>query len=99
MSVALLTPRRDFGAALVGKYLYVFGGRNDTGPLATVERAEVNETGGLGAFEAVSGSTFATPRSAFATARFEDWVYAIGGETSGATRLRSLERAPLAPLP
>lgn len=31
-------PRMDFVSILVGKYIYVFGGRNQTGPMSSCER-------------------------------------------------------------
>jgi hypothetical protein len=95
MSSSLTTSRFSHAAAVIGDYLYVFGGL--TGPkcgppmaLNTVERAPIMADGSLGAF-ADTGVTMATPRTDFAVVVAGNYLYAVGGGGAAA-----LEVSPIA---
>src|SRR5204862_8249504 len=79
-------------AGLLGNYVDVIGGRTNVTDLATLERARVDERGGLGAFEVVPEIGLATPRSGHTLAVYRGQLYVIGGESSG-TALASVEHA------
>src|SRR5262249_58048311 len=49
----LTVPRAGHTSAVIGDGLYVIGGRNDDGPVASVERAAIAPDGTLGAFAVV----------------------------------------------
>jgi hypothetical protein len=68
---------------VIGDQLYVLGGVN--GPLAYVdqaERATIASDGSLGAFAAVPGGTFVSPRVEVSLAVVGDYLYGFGGFTA-----------------
>ena len=94
---ALATPRSGHTMAVLGDAVYVHGGLGAGGGLGDVERAAIQADGSLGAFAALPGVALATPRFAAASALVGNYLYVIGGQTSGAigVALGSLERASL----
>src|SRR3569833_2237182 len=95
-------PRRCAKVAVIGDYLYAFGGVGGT-LLDTVERARIQRDGSLAAWEVLPGR-FRMPRYIHAMAATDHALYAIGGrpdETrplrprcARARRLRLCERRP-----
>jgi hypothetical protein len=88
----LSTASRDQGSALVGKYLYAIGGSNGSA-LQRVERAQLGANGLPGSF-ADAGVALTVPRSAPSVTIIGDFLYVIGGSSSGAG-LTTVERAPI----
>jgi len=89
-------------ALVVGEYVYVFGGRDwSTGSsLSSIERAPIDGSGNLGAFETPSHGgqpiTLVQPRQLGAALQVGNYVYLIGGQTSTIfTALDQVERAPI----
>lgn len=78
----------------IGNWLYVVGGADGTGAMASVERAPVLEGGHLGPFEAAS-VTLQVPRDDHASLIIGGWLYIFGGDRQGS--LDSIERAPIGP--
>jgi hypothetical protein len=78
--VTLRTPRSHHACALLGNYIYVFGGL-DAGhqPLASIERAPVYENGAIGDFEALGDVALPAPRASFTVAVVDERLYVIGG--------------------
>jgi hypothetical protein len=87
----LAVPRAAARAEVIGKYLYVFGGVNDFGQLASVERAVLDSNGIAAAFE-VLPITLVTPRQNFQTLVTNGHVYVLGGNYP---QLDSIEVAPV----
>ncbi|MBM3267138.1 MAG: hypothetical protein FJZ01_05755 [Candidatus Sericytochromatia bacterium] len=82
------------GIEVIGRYVYAVGGYNSqSGYMKTVERAPIDDSGNLGPFEPVAGTTLVTQRYAFATAVVGDKFYVIGG--SNGPILTSVERASI----
>jgi N-acetylneuraminic acid mutarotase len=92
--VALTEPRLGHSSIVIGSYLYVFGGRNGSGELASIERAPINENHGLGPFEHVSGKSLLAPRSHFAIAMLGEALFVIGGRNASGA-LSDVERFEL----
>ena len=91
--VALLRGRAAYDVAVIGNWLYVFGGRDGGQALASVERAAIGADGVLGAFtDAVT--TLVTPRQGASVSVIGDHVYVIGGENGGS--VASIESAEIA---
>ncbi|HEY1814520.1 MAG TPA: hypothetical protein VGG74_19340 [Kofleriaceae bacterium] len=77
--VTLVTPRINFRCAVIGAYLYAFGGVDaNNHPLASIERAAIHADGTLGAFATVT-ATLATGLDGFVNATFGNQVYEVGG--------------------
>jgi len=91
----LVTGRANATTVVLGGYVYVIGGSNASGPLASVERAQIQSDGTLGAFATVSGVALATARGDAASAIVGDSLYIIGGTGSG--KLGSIESAVIDP--
>jgi hypothetical protein len=94
-NVTLATPRREFGAAVIGDYVYVIGGIGQSGFLNSVERAPINGDGSLGDFSAVSGVTLVSARMGGTTAVTGDRLYVIGGVNGPAQLMTSVEQATI----
>lgn len=90
--VTLTAPRAGQVSAVIGSWLYILGGANDTGILNSVERAPIGADGSLGAFAAVD-APLTGARSAATAEIIGKWLYLIGG--NGVTG--SVERAPINP--
>lgn len=89
---ALLVPRISPANAVVGNALYVIGGRNNTAPVTTMERATINPDGSLSALTTVLGFAPATPRSSHTATAIADSLYLVGGDVD---ILHSVEHASL----
>jgi N-acetylneuraminic acid mutarotase len=94
--VKLTVPREGLAAAVIGNYVWVVGGKNDQGELATLERAPIYEQGLIGTFEPISGIELVTGRSGHSLAVVGNYLYVIGG-SNGGTPLNSIERFELTP--
>jgi hypothetical protein len=77
-SVALVVPRTDVTAAVVGNYLYVIGGTF----LSSVERATINLDGTIGSFDLLSNVTLAVGVAGASTQVIGNQLYVIGGAPS-----------------
>lgn len=75
----LVTARVGATTAVIGSYLYVFGGGNATTGLTSIERAPINNDGTLGAFATVAGTTLATGRINHTSFVSDAYVYHLGG--------------------
>ncbi|MGE3544878.1 MAG: hypothetical protein AB7L28_13145 [Kofleriaceae bacterium] len=90
--VSLGTERRSFGSAVIGDSIYVLGGRSLGADLDSVERAVIDEDGGLGTFAQVPIS-LASPRQTRASLIIGSSLYLFGGH--GTAALRTIERASI----
>jgi hypothetical protein len=88
----LVTPRWSHTADVIGNWLYVVGGADTEGQMASVERAPILAGGELGAFRP-AGSTLRVHRDCHASLRVGNWLYVFGGDQRGS--LDSVERAPI----
>lgn len=86
--------RRAPAAAVIGSWLYVFGGHDGATYRGTVVRAPIGADGSLGAFS--SAGALATPRAGHTATVIGRWLYVIGGHDASGT-LASIERAPIGP--
>jgi N-acetylneuraminic acid mutarotase len=94
-SVAMLsTARAGHSAAMVGGYLYVFGGVGDGGSLKLVERAPIASDGSLGGFEVVPGAAMTRARHGHTTIAAGNYLYTLGG-SDDVGRLERGEHASL----
>lgn len=92
--VTVNTARDMASFAVIGNYLYVIGGRVNTGSAVnTIERATINSDGTIGTFSTLADTT-STARHGAALYVSGTYVYLIGGGTnSGATA--TIERAAI----
>ncbi|MBM3269167.1 MAG: IPT/TIG domain-containing protein [Candidatus Sericytochromatia bacterium] len=75
---SLGTPRMRFGAAVIGDYLYVFGGTTTgSGYASTTERAAIDSAGALGRFQSVAGANLSM--SELASAIIGQYLYVYAG--------------------
>ena len=95
-NVQLNESRSGHAAAVIGNSLYVFGGRNGTTPLGSIERARLSPDGQIGDFEIISEVSLKTPRSSFTVAYTGNQLYAIGGLGASAPT-DSVERMEIYP--
>lgn len=96
-SVSLTTPRFDPTSAVIGNWLYVIGGKDATGmPLDTIERAQINDDGSLGAFGPYNGVELVKERYGAACVVADSTIYVIGGATT-TMAYASIEQATIAP--
>jgi len=91
--VTLTTARQGHTSAVIGNYLYVFGGFGGSA-LNSIERAAINTDGSLGPFMTVSGVSLAAARYGHTTTIVGNKLYIIGGAGSGGT-LRDVEQATI----
>ena len=85
-------PRWSHTSDVLGKWLYVVGGADSDGQMASVERAAILDGGDLGPFRHV-GTTLRVPRDCHASVNLGGWLYVLGGDHQGS--LDSIERAPI----
>jgi hypothetical protein len=93
--VMLGNARAYHASIVVGNYLYVLGGQDSTGALASVERSAIAADGSLGPFAATS-VTLATGRIGPTVVALAGHIYVLGGRGPAGV-LTSVERAALAP--
>jgi len=89
----LVTARWGLGTAVVGEYLYVVGGFDGAMALSGAERARIDGSGQLGAFETVPGVTLSQARNKFGLVVVGNGLHVFGGV--GGAWLNSGERAPI----
>lgn len=93
----LATARKGARIEIIGSYAYVFGGYSGSGqstatPLASIERATIDDNGLTSSFSVIS-ETLAQGRYNFLTLVTNGYIYAIGGGTSSGTDSDTMERA------
>lgn len=82
---SLVTPRANHTSVVIGKFLYVIGGKtlresNSTAEsLGTVERALINGDGTLDRFTTVSGVNLVTRRGGHTSALIDNCLFVMGG--------------------
>lgn len=86
-------------------YIYAIGGKDASGPLGTVEYAQINPDGSLGNWQ--SASSLGTPRFYLASVFVEstkapvvetyNYIYALGGTGNGTLPLNTTEKASVQP--
>ena len=91
--VTLTTARQGHTSAVIGNYLYVFGG-SGASTLNSIERATIRADGTLGSFAVVQGITLSTGRHGHTTAVVGNYVYMLGGAGNNGP-LRDVERATI----
>lgn len=91
----MTTPRAYLTAIAVQGFLYALGGYNYSGYLSSVERAAINSDGSLSAWEAVASMT--TPRWRPGAVVVGNYIYVLGGSSTGGGPLDSVERAQVNP--
>jgi hypothetical protein len=74
-----VSPRTAHAVLVVGQYLYVVGDSTNT----DIERASISPDGLLGSFAIVDGVTLVNRRAAATMVLVEQYIYALGGTTSG----------------
>lgn len=79
----MITPREGHGSAVVGDFLYVFGGLNGSTYVRTVERAPILGDGSIGPFAEQPALELSSPRQRAATLVTADGVYLLGGYYAG----------------
>ncbi|MBM3269144.1 MAG: hypothetical protein FJZ01_16005 [Candidatus Sericytochromatia bacterium] len=97
VSTSLATPRDFPQCAVIGGYLYAFGGHGYSGGvvvLNSVERSPITASGDLSGFSMQAG-TLATARYSSGLAVIGSYVYLFGGTTAGGAILNSIERAAI----
>jgi len=98
--VTLSTARAGFTTAVIGKYVYVIGGRSASGVIGSIERAAIAPNGTLGTFAPYT-SSLVTPRADQSAAVINGYgssryLYVFGGISSNGTILGSVEVATIA---
>lgn len=78
---SLIEARYLTASAVVGDYLYVFGGFNGKAYLQTVEKAKINRDGSLGPW--TKTASLSVPREGAAPVVYRDTAYLIGGSNTG----------------
>jgi N-acetylneuraminic acid mutarotase len=92
--VTLKTPSSAHTAAVIGNYVYVFGGYSDTTPyLDRVERAEISGNAALEPFDDASLPRLTMARGAHQTLVLGNKVLIVGGDAG--TPLTSIEAATI----
>jgi hypothetical protein len=90
----LATPRWGHTSAVVGGYLYLFGGMNGSTVLNSLERAPI-ANGTVGSFAVVT-PTLVTPRYWHTSAVVGSYLYIFGGLNASNQAVASVERARIA---
>jgi hypothetical protein len=94
---SLANPRWGIACAVVGKYLYMFGGSNFVGggvgsTVSTVVKAPIADDGTIGNITNEAALTTGAPgRAAASLAVFGREIYVCGGQQSAATKLNDCE--------
>jgi hypothetical protein len=96
----LAAPVYDHGTAVTAGNVYVVGGRDATGPVATVQALALSGLGTSSPF-AMLGQTLGTARFQLSVSAASDAsasrLYAVGGQGVGGTVLASVERKDVLP--
>lgn len=91
----LTTPRGAPTIAVIGDAVFVIGGVNQTGVLASVERAQINPDGSLSSFAVVPGVTLIVARVAQTAAIVGNALWVVGGDFNGVAVPATVERMEL----
>jgi N-acetylneuraminic acid mutarotase len=91
--VSLVTAQGYHTSTVIGSYLYVVGGWNNSDK---VERAVINPDGTLGAFATVAGVRLVNGRYYHSSSVVGNYLYVMGGWDNGG-ELSSVERAAINP--
>jgi len=91
---ALNTPRSMHANVVIGQWLYVIGGQNGSGPLSTIEIAEIRPDGSLSEF-ALYPYTLKKGRFGHTALIVDDVLYIIGGIDSAGNVLDTIETAKI----
>jgi hypothetical protein len=94
VAAALIVPRAELTATVIGPYLYVIGG--STTSANTIERATIRADGTLDPFVTVPDVALVTPRRSHIAAVIGAYLYVVGG-TGAAGPLSTIERAAIRP--
>lgn len=92
-NVRLATARAGHTCVVLGIFLYIVGGVNNTGILGSVERASIAPDGSLGQFTIVPNLTLDISRKDATSVVLGNALYVIGGTGNGV--LDSIERATI----
>jgi hypothetical protein len=93
--VTLVTSREGPTSAVVGRWLYVLGGRMSSA-FDDVERAAISDDGSLSSFAKVDGVVMKSARVRHSSVVVGDWLYLIGGESNfNPETTASVERASI----
>ncbi len=84
-SSALLEARQGPSLAILGRRLYVLGG---AGGLTSIERAQINEDGTIGAFDSVTTHALLDGLEGMSGAIVNNTYYLLSGEAEASTRYR-----------
>jgi N-acetylneuraminic acid mutarotase len=96
LATKLTTRRFDPTCAVIGHWLYVIGGKDQPNHvLNTIERAQINPDGSLGAFAMVTGE-LQMPRYGASSVVYGTTLYVAGGADQS-NALANAEQAPIAP--
>ncbi|MBU6427775.1 MAG: IPT/TIG domain-containing protein [Cyanobacteria bacterium REEB65] len=90
-SGSLTAARFGVSSAVIGNYVYAFGGWNGAAAQNTIERAVINPDGSLGSFASVAGVTLQSGLVYSSTAIIGNSLFVLGG-TNGANLT---EQAPI----
>jgi N-acetylneuraminic acid mutarotase len=90
-NVSLTNARTGHSSAVIGRQLYVIGGRDGSGALASIERASINVDHTLGSFSL--GPGLVSARSSHSSAIVGNFLYVITGV--GDVGLKTLELASI----
>ncbi|MGE0546185.1 MAG: hypothetical protein AB7O24_32960 [Kofleriaceae bacterium] len=87
---SLTKPRSHAASAIIGRYLYVMGGKLGASGDTSVERAQILPDGTLGPFTALGGINFTEGRAGATAVVSGSSLYVIGG-----TDRMSIDRSPI----
>jgi len=95
----LMQPRRGAASAILGSFVYLFGGENTgTTKLTSIERAAIATDGSIGNFQQVSAVSLPEPRSFMSSTVVDSTVFLVGGRvgasTSGSSDVLSATMTP-----
>lgn len=107
LPVKMSQGRSGHTAVIIGKYMYIIGGKNfrhrygtddhDTKhkPVLYIERAKINEDNSLANFEVLPDIRLKTGRAAHQSIIIGNYLYVIGGQTEKYRDLKSIERSEI----
>ena len=84
---------QGIGSIAVGGYLYAIGGNNGSTQEAAAEYATINSNGTVGSWTSTSSMTI--PRTYHGLTAYNGYMYAVGGSTTGWSKVSSVEYAAI----
>jgi Tol biopolymer transport system component len=87
----LITPREYAAVVTSNGHIYAIGGRSGSTRLSSVEFADINPDGTLGAWQATTQMN--NVRGIFSAVATSDYIYAIGGDKGDGTVYKTVERS------